>query len=109
MNQKPKSPPWWQTVVLVGLMIALLWLERAIPLPSRGHQLVQIAIIGLVYALFIRWVQHNQATLRAEDEQRHHEAMQRAHEERWRTPPLNQRQQHFREVVHRATTQEKEK
>lgn len=108
MHRKLKTPSWWQPVALVGLMIALLWVERVVTLSPRGHQLTQIALVGLMYALLMRWVRRNQAALREEADRDHWEALRRAHEERWPNPPLNPRQQHFREVARRTTTQEKQ-
>jgi hypothetical protein len=64
-------PKWWQVYLTVPLLIALFALDSRLKLSVRGHQVVQIGIIVLVYGLVHLWIKANAKALSEMDRTRY--------------------------------------
>jgi hypothetical protein len=56
-------PKWWQLYLTFPLLIVLFLVESRLKLSSRGHQVMQIGILLLVYALVHLWLKANSSAL----------------------------------------------
>lgn len=65
-NPKPK---WWQVYLTLPLLVLLFFAENRLRLSVRGHQVVQIAIILLIYGLIHLWLKANGAALSNTDQE----------------------------------------
>jgi hypothetical protein len=52
-------PKWWLLYLTFPLLIGLFMLDHHLELPQRGHTVVQIGILLLVYGLIHLWVKTN--------------------------------------------------
>ncbi len=53
------KPAWWQLYILIPLMVGLVVLEQAMPVPGLAPQLVDVSIVLMVFGGMILWVQSN--------------------------------------------------
>ena len=63
MSSQYAPPKWWQIYLTLPLLIGLFILDNRLKISSRGHQVVQIGIILLVYGLIHLWIKANAKTL----------------------------------------------
>ena len=68
-NSRPK---WWQVYLTLPLLAVLFVVDSRLRLSTRGHQIVQISIILLVYGLIYLWLKANAAALSRADRERYH-------------------------------------
>ena len=62
-------PRWWQLYLTFPLLLALFVLDNRLKISTRGHQVVQIGIILLVYGLIHLWLKANARALSRMDQQ----------------------------------------
>jgi hypothetical protein len=63
MSTSDIRPKWWQLYLIFPLLISLLMIDANLQISIRGHGLVQIGIILLIYGLMYMWVNGNAAAL----------------------------------------------
>lgn len=56
-------PKWWQVYLTLPLLIALFAMDSRLKISMRGHQVVQIGIVLLVYGLIHLWLKANATAL----------------------------------------------
>jgi hypothetical protein len=56
-------PKWWQVYLSLPLLALLFFAETRLKLSVRGHQVVQIGILLLVYGLIYLWLKANAVAL----------------------------------------------
>ena len=64
-------PRWWQLYLTFPLLLALFVLDNRLKISTRGHQVVQIGIILLVYGLIHLWLKANARALSSMDQQKY--------------------------------------
>jgi hypothetical protein len=52
-------PKWWQLYLTFPLLIALFLVDSRLKISTRGHQIVQIGILLLIYGLVHLWLKAN--------------------------------------------------
>ena len=67
MSSNYARPKWWQVYLTFPLLIALFAVDSRLRLSVRGHQVVQIGIVLLVYGLIHLWLKANARALSAMD------------------------------------------
>jgi hypothetical protein len=65
-------PKWWQLYLTFPLLIALFVAENRLKISTRGHQVVQIGIILLIYGLIHLWLRANARALSNMDRMQDH-------------------------------------
>jgi len=70
MSSNYARPKWWQVYLTFPLLIALFAVDSRLKLSVRGHQVVQIGIVLLVYGLIHLWLKANARALSAMDRAR---------------------------------------
>jgi len=60
-------PKWWQVYLTFPLLIALFAVDSRLKLSIRGHQVVQIGIVLIVFGLIHLWLKANARALSAMD------------------------------------------
>jgi hypothetical protein len=65
------GPKWWELYLTFPLLIVLFMLDAHLKISTRGHQVVQIGIILLVYGLIYIWVNANASALLKMDRSEH--------------------------------------
>jgi hypothetical protein len=65
-------PKWWKLYLIFPLLIALFIFDSHLKLSSRGHQVVQLGIILLVYGLIYLWLKANSSALSQMDPNQYH-------------------------------------
>jgi hypothetical protein len=68
MTSHDIRPKWWQLYLTFPLIIALFMLDSRLKLSSRGHTIVQIGIVLLVYGLVHLWLRANATALSRMDQ-----------------------------------------
>jgi hypothetical protein len=63
MNLSNIRPKWWQLYLTFPLLIVLFVLDARLKISARGHQVVQISIVLLVFGLIHVWLRANAAAL----------------------------------------------
>jgi hypothetical protein len=63
MDTQNSCPAWWQLLLLLPMMIALLVLEARAPLSEPAHTAATVGILALTYALVGLWVWANRLAL----------------------------------------------
>jgi len=63
MHHTRRGPRSWKAWVLLILLGGLLMLEPQVPLSSGGHQLVQLAMMLLMFGVVLYWLRHNRGAL----------------------------------------------
>jgi hypothetical protein len=61
-------PKWWQLYLTFPLLIVLFMLDSRIRISNRGHEVVQIGIVLIVYGLIHLWLKANRSALMGEDQ-----------------------------------------
>lgn len=72
MSSHDIRPKWWHLYLTFPLVIALFILDSRLKLSSRGHTIVQIGIILLVYGLVHLWLRANAVALSRMDQSQYH-------------------------------------
>ena len=67
MSPQHPRPKWWQMYLTLPLLIVLFLADSRLKISTRGHQVVQIGILLIVYGLMYLWVKANARALRALD------------------------------------------
>ncbi len=63
MPSQNARPKWWQLYLIFPLLIVLFILEHYLKISARGHQVVQIGIVLLIYGLIHLWLKANSSAL----------------------------------------------
>ncbi len=63
MSSSHLHPKWWQLYLLFPLIIALFSFDFRLKLSPRGHQVVQIGILLVIYGLVHLWLRANAKAL----------------------------------------------
>jgi hypothetical protein len=72
MSSQDLRPKWWQLNLTFPLLIVLFTVENRLKISTRGHQVVQVEIILLVYGLILLWLSTNSAALSKMDPREYH-------------------------------------
>jgi hypothetical protein len=56
-------PKWWQLYLTLPLLVVLFVADSRLKISTRGHQVVQLGIIVLVYGLIHLWLKANARAL----------------------------------------------
>jgi hypothetical protein len=72
MSTNNANPKWWQVYLTFPLLIALFVLDNRLKLSMRGHQIVQIGILILIYGIVHLWIKANATALSAMDQKQFH-------------------------------------
>jgi hypothetical protein len=67
MSSKDIRPKWWQLYLILPLLIALFAVDTRLKLSTRGHQIIQIGVVLLIYGLVHAWLKANARALSAMD------------------------------------------
>ncbi len=68
MSSRNSHPKWWQLYLTFPLLIVLFIVDSRLKISNRGHQVVQIGIVLLVYGLIHLWLKANARALRQMEE-----------------------------------------
>ena len=68
MFRQHARPKWWQVYLTFPLLVGLFYADSRLKLSARGHQIVQLAIILLVYGLIHLWVKANAMGLESQSD-----------------------------------------
>jgi hypothetical protein len=71
MSTQYARPKWWQLYLTLPLLIGLFALDNRLKLSLRGHEVVQIGIVLLIYGLMHLWLKANARALSEMDRARH--------------------------------------
>lgn len=71
MKSTKQSPKWWQLYLTFPFLFVLFAMDGRLKLSSRGHQIVQIGIILLVYGVIYIWLRVNARALSGMDQQQY--------------------------------------
>ena len=63
MNKEKRRPAWSQLWLLLPLLAVLATVEVRVPLSPTGHQLVEVAIVLVVFGLAALWIRVNAAAM----------------------------------------------
>jgi len=69
MSSSNKNPKWWQLYLIFPLLIALFAVDTRLNLSTRGHQIVQIGAVLLIYGLVHIWLKANARALSGMDQE----------------------------------------
>ena len=72
MTSSDARPKWWQLYLTFPLLIALFVLDSRLKISTRGHQVVQIGILVIVYGLIHLWLKANSSALSRTDQRQYH-------------------------------------
>jgi K+ transporter len=72
MYSNTPRPKWWQVYLTFPLLIVLFVLDNHIKLSERGHQVVQIGIVLIVFGLVHLWLKANATALSKMDQNQFH-------------------------------------
>jgi len=67
MSTNYTRPKWWQLYLIFPLLIALFVVDSRLKLSIRGHQVIQIGVVLLIYGLVHVWLKANARALSAMD------------------------------------------
>ncbi len=65
-NSRPK---WWQLYLVFPILIALFIFDHRLKISTRGHEVVQLGILLVVYGLIYWWLKANSSALSRMDQQ----------------------------------------
>ena len=65
-------PKWWQVYLTLPLLVGLFAVDSRLKISTRGHQVVQIGIILLVYGLIHVWLKANTGALSRMDREQNY-------------------------------------
>ena len=68
MSSNNSHPRWWQLYLIFPLLIALFAVDTRLKLSTRGHQVIQICAVLLIYGLVHVWLKANARALSAMDQ-----------------------------------------
>ena len=68
MSSRDDHPKWWQVYLTFPLLIALFMFDSRFKISSRGHTIVQIGILLLVYGFVHLWLKANARALSKMDQ-----------------------------------------
>ena len=68
MSSQDDCPKWWQVHLTFPLLIALFVLDSRLKISSRGHTIVQIGIVLLIYGFVHLWLRANARALSRMDQ-----------------------------------------
>ena len=68
MDSQDPHPKWWQLYLTFPLLILLFFAESRLELSSRGHTIVQIGILLVVYGFVHLWLKANARALSKMDQ-----------------------------------------
>lgn len=71
MSSSYSHPKWWQVYLTLPLLVVLFIVDNRLKISPRGHQIVQIGIILLIYGLMYLWVKANARALHQMDRQQY--------------------------------------
>jgi len=63
MSSKDIRPKWWQLYLVFPLLIALFAVDNRLKISTRGHQVVQVAILVIIFGLVHVWLKANATAL----------------------------------------------
>src|SRR5215468_1132976 len=63
MSSKELRPKWWQLYLTFPLLLALFAVDNRLKISTRGHQIVQVGIIVIVFGLIHQWLKANSTAL----------------------------------------------
>ncbi len=63
MSSRDDHPKWWQVYLTFPLLVALFMLDGRLKISSRGHTIVQIGIVLLIYGFVHLWLRANAKAL----------------------------------------------
>ncbi len=69
MSTNHTRPKWWQLYLTFPLLIALFAVDTRLKLSTRGHQVIQIGAVLLIYGLMRMWLKANARALSAMDQE----------------------------------------
>jgi hypothetical protein len=69
MSTSNPRPKWWQLYLTFPLLIVLFVADSRLKISSRGHQIVQIGIVLLVFGLIHIWIKANSSALSRMDQE----------------------------------------
>ena len=72
MRSQGAHPRWWQLYLTFPLLIALFALDHRLQISTRGHEVVQIGIILLVYSLIYWWLKANSVAVSRMDQKQYY-------------------------------------
>ena len=68
MSSRDLRPKWWQLYLTFPLLMALFAVDNRLKISTRGHIVVQIGIVLLVYGLWHLWLNANATALSKTDQ-----------------------------------------
>ena len=71
MRSQDVRPKWWQVYLIFPLLIILFAIDHYLKISSRGHQMVQIGIVLLVFGLVHFWLKANSSALSQMDREQY--------------------------------------
>jgi len=72
MYTNTPRPKWWQVYFTLPLLIVLFIFDSRLKLSERGHQVVQIGIVLIVFELVHLWLKANATALSKMDQNQFH-------------------------------------
>ena len=72
MISRHARPKWWQVYLTLPLLVGLFAVDSRLKISARGHQVVQIGIILLVYGLIHVWLKANTGALSRMDREQNY-------------------------------------
>ena len=73
MNSSSPRPKWWQVYFTLPLLVMLFVADSRLKISNRGHQVMQIGIVLLVYGLIHVWLKANAGAFSRMDREQDHE------------------------------------
>jgi hypothetical protein len=67
MSPSSLHPKWWQVYLTFPLLIVLFVLDGLLRISTRGHEVIQIGIVLLIFGLIHLWLKANRSALLGED------------------------------------------
>lgn len=75
MSHQKVRPKWWQVFLTFPLLIVLFAVDHRLRISTRGHQVVQMGIVLLVFGLIHLWLTANATALSRMDQMTYREAI----------------------------------
>ena len=72
MYSQNSHPRWWQVYLTLPLLVGLLVIDSRFNISARGHQVVQMGIVVLIYGLIHFWLKANSAALSEMDRKQYY-------------------------------------
>jgi len=66
-------PKWWQLYFTFPLLVILFAVDSRLKISTRGHQVVQVGIVLIIYAFFYIWMKANRSALSRMDQNQYRE------------------------------------